>query len=102
MSILIEGSADASIKDENTADMKKRKRVMKSSENEQLSELGIIMNLDITMDVNDIYNQLIASRDVKEKVKHMVTEIGRKEWGMQSAHQPSSSTRKDNAVPLED
>lgn len=83
MSILIEGSADASIKDENTADMKKRKRVLKSSENEQLSELGIIMNLDITMDVNDIYNQLIASRDVKE-------------------NQPSSSTRKDNAAPLED
>ena len=73
MSILIEGSADASIKDENTADMKKRKRVMKSSENEQLSELGIIMNLDITMNMNDIYNQLIASRDVKEKGKHMLT-----------------------------
>ena len=54
MSILIEGCADALIKDENTADMKKRKRVMKSSENEQLSELGIIMNLDITMNVNDI------------------------------------------------
>ena len=102
MSILIEGSADASIKDENTADMKKRKRVMKSSENEQLSEVGIIMNLNITMDVNDIYIQLIASRDVKEKVKHMVTGIGRNKWGMQRAHQPASSMRKDNAALLED
>ena len=53
--------------------MKNRRKIINPSENEWLSESGSVLNLDITIDMNDIYGQLTANRDVKREVKHMLT-----------------------------
>ena len=53
--------------------MKNRRKIIRSSENEWLSELGSTLNLDITIGMNDIYGQLTANRDVKREIKHMFT-----------------------------
>ncbi len=53
--------------------MKIRGTILKSSENEWLSDLGSILNLDITIDMNEIYDQLMANRDAKRESKHMFT-----------------------------
>ena len=53
--------------------MKNRRKIINPSENVWLSESGSVLNLDITIDMNMIYGQLTANRDVKREVKHMFT-----------------------------
>ena len=70
--------------------MKIRGNILKSSENEWFSDLGSILNLDITIDMNGIYDQLMANREVKRESKHMVTTYEGEELEMQPAHQPNN------------